>query len=108
MQPPDVFCKNGVLKNFATFTGKHLFQSLFLNKVPGLRPATLLKKRLWYRCFPVNFATFLRIPLYTSLLDDLLLSSVISINHLSSGIISCKLKFTDVSKKEMVTYRLEV
>ena len=26
------------------------------------RPATLLKKRLWHRCFPVNFATFLRTP----------------------------------------------
>ena len=26
------------------------------------RPATLLKKRLWHRCFPVNFAKFLRIP----------------------------------------------
>ena len=25
----------------------------------GLRPATLLKKRLWHRCFPVNFAKFL-------------------------------------------------
>ena len=24
-----------------------------------LRPATLLKKRLWHRCFPVNFAKFL-------------------------------------------------
>ena len=24
------------------------------------RPATLLKKRLWHRCFPVNFAKFLR------------------------------------------------
>ena len=37
------------------FTGKHLCQSLFLNKVAGLRPATLLKKRLWHRCFPVYF-----------------------------------------------------
>ena len=27
-----------------------------------LRPATLLKKRLWERCFPVNFAKFLRTP----------------------------------------------
>ena len=27
-------------------------ESLF-NKVAGLRPATLLKKRLWHRCFPV-------------------------------------------------------
>ena len=24
------------------------------------RPATLLKKRLWHRCFPMNFAKFLR------------------------------------------------
>ena len=37
--------------------------SLFFNKVSGLRPATLLKKRLWHRCFPVNFALFLRTPL---------------------------------------------
>ena len=28
----------------------------------SLRPATLLKKRLWRRCFPVNFAKFLRTP----------------------------------------------
>ena len=27
-----------------------------------LMPATLLKKRLWHRCFPVNFAKFLRTP----------------------------------------------
>ena len=27
-----------------------------------LRPATLLKKRLWHRCFHVNFAKFLRTP----------------------------------------------
>ena len=25
----------------------------------GVRPATLLKKRLWYSCFPVNFVKFL-------------------------------------------------
>ena len=25
-----------------------------------LRPATLLKKTLWHRCFPVNFAKFLK------------------------------------------------
>ena len=52
----------GVLGNFGKFTGKHLCQSLFFNKVAGLRPATLLKKRLWHRCFPVNFAKFLRTP----------------------------------------------
>ena len=54
------FIKKGVLKNFAKFTGKHLCQSLFFNKVAGLKPATLLKKRLWHRCFPVNSAKFLR------------------------------------------------
>ena len=54
--------KKGVLRNFAKFTGKHLCQSVFFNKVAGLRPATLLKKRLWYRCFPVKFAKFLRTP----------------------------------------------
>ena len=29
----------------------------FLNKVAGLRPATLVKKRFWHMCFPVNFAS---------------------------------------------------
>ena len=31
--PPEVFCKKGVLRNFAKLTGKHLCQSLFFNKV---------------------------------------------------------------------------
>ena len=38
--------KIGALTNFAKFTGKHLCQSLFFNKVAGLRPAILLKKKL--------------------------------------------------------------
>ena len=45
---------------FAKFTGKHLCQSLFFNKVGGLRPATSLKTRPWHRCFLVNFAKILR------------------------------------------------
>ena len=36
---PDVFCKEGVLINFTKFTGKHLCQNLFLNKVVGPQPA---------------------------------------------------------------------
>ena len=55
-QPSEVFCKKGVLGNFAKFTGKHMCQSLFFNEVAGSRPATLLKGRPWHRCFPVNFA----------------------------------------------------
>ena len=44
-----------VLRNFAKFTGKHLCQSFFFNKVAGL-----LEKKLWHRCLPLNFAKFLR------------------------------------------------
>ena len=57
---PEMFCKKGVLTNFANFTGKHLCQILFFNKVSGLRTAILLKMRLRHRCFPVNFVKFLR------------------------------------------------
>ena len=58
----EVFCKKGFHRNFAKLAGKHLCQSLFFNKVAGLRPVTLFKKRLWHRCFPVNFVKFLRTP----------------------------------------------
>ena len=51
--------KRVALKNFAKFTGKHLCRSLFFNKVA--KPATLLKKTLRYRYFPVNFAKFLSV-----------------------------------------------
>ena len=54
--------RKAVLRNFAKFTGKHLCQSLIFNKAAGLRLATVLKKRLWHRCFPLNFAKFLRTP----------------------------------------------
>ena len=39
----------------------------------GLEPATLLKKRLWHRCFPVNFVKFLRTPFLKSTSGRLLL-----------------------------------
>ena len=40
--------KKGVLKNFEKFTEKHLCQSLFLIQL--------------HRCFPVNYAKFIRTP----------------------------------------------
>ena len=53
---PEEIYEIGILKNFAKI---HL--SLFFNKVAGLNLlATLLKKRLWQKYFPVNFAKFLR------------------------------------------------
>ena len=44
-------------KNSQNSQEKHLSlcQSLFLNNVAGLRPETLLKKRLWRRCFSCEF-----------------------------------------------------
>ena len=33
-------------------------------QIIGLRSATLLRKRLWHSCFPVNFAKFIRTPFF--------------------------------------------
>ena len=43
---PDVFYEKGVLRNFAKFTGKHLCQSLFFNKVAGAAYHFIKKKTL--------------------------------------------------------------
>ena len=61
-KPSEVFLKKKFLKNFTKFKGKHLCWSLFFKKDSGLRPATLLKKRLQQRYFPVNFVKFSRTP----------------------------------------------
>ena len=52
---PEVFRNKGVLRSFAKFKGKHLGQSLFFNKVAGLRPATLLKKETLAQVFSCEF-----------------------------------------------------
>ena len=62
---PEALCKKCVLRDFAKFKGKRLCQILLFNKVVGLRSANLLKKSLWHRCFPVNFAKFLRTTFFT-------------------------------------------
>ena len=74
--------KKGVLRDFTKFTGKDLCQSLFFNKVAGLTPATLLKKRHWHWCFPVNFVKFLRTPFLQNTSGRLLLISVVTCCHL--------------------------
>ena len=43
-----------------------------------LRPATLLKKKLWHRYFPVNFTKFLRTPFLSEHLRWLSLSVCIN------------------------------
>ena len=56
-----MFCKKGVVKNFAKFEGKHLFQSLFFCKAAG---NFVKKETLWHRYLPVNFAKFLTTAFY--------------------------------------------
>ena len=55
--------RKGALRNFAKFTGKHLYQ----------RPETLLKNRPWHRYFPMNFTKFLRTPFLQNTSGQLLL-----------------------------------
>ena len=43
-QPPEVFYKKAVLKNFSILTGKYLCSSLFLIKLKSFRSATFLKR----------------------------------------------------------------
>ena len=75
----EVFCKKrcsvkkGVLWNFTKFTGNTCARASFFNKVAGLRSATILKKRLWHRCFPVNFVKFPRTPFLQNTSGRLLL-----------------------------------
>ena len=80
-----MFCKKGVLRNSAKSTGKHLS----FNKVADLTPATLLKKSLWHRCFPANFAKFLRTPFFTEHLRGLILLQILS-NQLLKKIVMHK------------------
>ena len=61
----EVLYKKGVLKYFAKFTGKHLSQSLYCNKVSvvikslaGFQACNFIEKSLQHRCFPVNIAKF--------------------------------------------------
>ena len=61
----------GVLKSFAKLTGKHLCQNLFF------------KNELWHRCFPVNFAKFLKTALLWNTSGRLLL------HCLSIGLFLC-------------------
>ena len=46
---PQVVCRKGVLGNLAKFTGKHLCQILFFNKVGGL----ISKNAFFYRTLPM-------------------------------------------------------
>ena len=54
-----VLCKKMFLENSQNSQENTCARVSFLIKLQA-RPATLLKKRLWHRCFPVSFVNFLR------------------------------------------------
>ena len=49
-----MFCKKDVLRNVAKFTGKHLYQRLFSDKVAGLA-CNLIKKESLAQVFSCQF-----------------------------------------------------
>ena len=57
--------RKGVFRNFAKFTGKQLCQSIFFNKVAGLRHATLLKKETLAQVFSFEFYEISKNTFYT-------------------------------------------
>ena len=93
-QPLEIFCEKRCSLKF------HKIQSLFFNKVAGLRPATLLKKRLWYRSFPVNFVKVLRTPSLQNTSGRLLLN----VNYVIS-LKRCKNDFVKKSTKNEEWHR---
>ena len=70
---PEVFCKKAFLEIRKIHRKTPVPGSLL---AANLRPATLLNKRLWHRCFPANFVKFLRKTFLTEHLRWLLLSII--------------------------------
>ena len=66
---PEVFCTKSALNYLAELTGK---QDLFLNKVAGYIPTTLLKQRLMHSFFSENFLELFRKVLFSALANHCL------------------------------------
>ena len=76
-QPPEVFYEKSVLRSFAKFTGKHLYRSVFLNKV---------KKEILAQVFSVEFSKISKNIFFTEHLRWLLLFLESGVNKDSHGI----------------------
>ena len=68
-----------------------------------LRPAILLKKRLWHRCFPVNFANFLWRPFFMEHLQWLLLAFAPTEISYSNTVCNISVVATSEAKDFIVT-----
>ena len=99
--------KKGTLINFTKFTGKQQCQSLFFNKIAGLRAATLLKQKLWQRCFLVNFTKCLRTSYLQNTSGRMLLNLFVAriLNFSLSKVFTTK-RVASCEKSRLVEYRL--
>ena len=66
----EVLYKEGVLKIFAVFTGKHLWNLFLLKKRLA---SNVIEKTIHYSCFPLKFTKFLKIPILKNVCKRLLL-----------------------------------
>ena len=84
---PEVFCKKGVCRNFAKFTGKHLYQSLIFNKVAIKTLAQVFS----YEVCEISKNTFFhRTPLVAA--SEIIVFSDLSSLHLLVQSQQCKLE----------------
>ena len=85
------------------------FQKLEWMELDDVEPAILLKQRLWYRCFPVNFVKFLRTPFLQNTCGRLLLKGIMRVYMFLKNLRQMFLSFTFELVQIFVTcYRTDV
>ena len=100
---PKVFCKKVILRNFAKFTGKHLCQRLFFNKVTGLRSyaCNFIKKESLAQVFFCELCEISKNAYFTAHLCTTSSDMPKSCNFIKKGslaqVFSCE--FCEISKK---------
>ena len=72
--------KKMLLKNSQNSQEKTYARISSFSKAAGLGLTILLKEKLWHGCFPVNFAKYLRTPIFAEHLWRLFLSAKSLIN----------------------------
>ena len=81
------------LRYILTNCGGFIHYGKYKNESFFLKFATLLKKRLWHMCFPVNFLKFLRTPFFIERLWWLLLKLLVTCKYLLFFTGNAPLKF---------------
>ena len=98
-----VLCKQVFLKISQNSQQSNCAWVSFLTK---WQPATLLKKRLWHMCFPVNSAKFLTTPLLLLLLVKVLLVFLLLFSLCGKLLSSYISSNSDCSNKTFLLYRV--